>query len=134
MLKNEDFDRSEAVQYWMGSLGGRDTVGSTKYQWKLRLRKFCKWLGKTSDELIDERKEDLKNDDDRIRHRAEMVVKEYLRVLEDKGLSPNTIRTYFAAIRSFYQHNYAELNFLRRDALKVINVTEGAKAATQEEI
>jgi hypothetical protein len=55
-LNKEEFERSEAVQYWMDSLKGRDTVGSTKYQWKLRLRKFCNWLGKTPDELIDERK------------------------------------------------------------------------------
>jgi integrase len=133
-LKKQDFERFEAVQYWMNSLGGRDTVGSSKYQWKLRLRKFCEWLGKTPDELIFERKSDLKSDDDRIRHRAEMVVKKYLRVLEDNGLSPNTIRTYFAAIRSFYQRNYAELKFFRRDAPKVITVAEGAKAANQEEI
>jgi integrase len=76
----------------------------------------------------------LKNDDDRIRHRAEMDVKKYLRFLEEEGLNPNTRRTYFAAIRSFYQRNYAELKFFLRDGLKVITVTEGAKAATKEEV
>jgi len=134
MLKKEDFERSEAVQYWMDSLKGRDEVGGTKYQWKLRLRKFCNWLGKTPDELIDERKSDLKSDDDRIRHRAEMDVKKYLRFLEEEGLSPNTRKTYFAAIRNFYQRNYTELKFFRRDSPTGVNVTEGSKAATTEEI
>ena len=96
MLKKEDFERSEIVQYRMGLLGGRDAVDSTKYQWKLRLRMFCERLGKTPDELIDERKEDLKSVDDRVRHRAEMNLKQYLRVLENRGVSPNSRRTYFA--------------------------------------
>lgn len=118
----------------MDSLGGRDTVGSTKYQWKLRLRKFCNWLGKTPDELIEERKKELKSDDDRVKHHSELVVKRYMRFLEDKGLSPNTRRTYFSAIRSFYQRNYAELKFFRRDGPKTVTVTEGSTAATREDI
>ena len=134
MLKKEDFEGFESIKYWMDSLKGRDSVGSTKYQWKLRLRKFCEWLGKTPDDLIDERKEDLKSEDDRIKHRAEMKVKQYLQVLESQGLSPNTRRTYFGAIRNFYQRNYAELKFFRRDGPKGVTVIEGAKAATQQNI
>jgi integrase len=63
-----------------------------------------------------------------------MTVKKYLRVLEEKRLAPNTRRNYFAAIRNFYQRNYAELKFFRRDGPRVMTVTEGAKAATKEEI
>lgn len=133
-MKKEDFEKFEAVKYWMSSLAGKDTVGSTKYGWKLRLRKFCEWLGKTPDELIAERKEELKNTDDKVRHRAEMTLKRYLRFLEEQGLSPNARRTYFTAIRNFYQRNYVELKFFRRDGPKVMTVTEGSKAANKEDI
>lgn len=133
-MKKEDFERSEAVQYWMDSLKGRDTVGSTKYQWKLRLRKFCEWLGKTPDELIEKRKEELKSEDDRVKHHTELIIKKYMRVLEEKGLSPNTRRSYFTAIRSFYQRNYAELKFFRRDGPRTVTITEGTTAATREDI
>jgi len=133
-LKKEDFENFESVKYWMSSLQGKDTVGSTKYGWKLRLRKFCEWLGKTPDELIAERKEEMKNEDDKVRHHAEMVLKSYLKFLEEKGLSPNARRTYFTAIRNFYQRNYVELKFFRRDGPKVMTVTEGSKAANKEDI
>jgi hypothetical protein len=105
-LNKEDFERSETVRYWMDSLKGRDAVGSTKYQWKLRPRKFCNWLGKTPDELVDERKQELKSDDDRIRHRAEMTVKKYMRVLEEKGCARILLQQQLYSLSKDYQVLY----------------------------
>jgi len=130
-LEFEDF---ESVRDWMDSLPGRDGTATTKYEWKLRLRRFCEWLGKTPDELISERREDMKSEDPKVRHRAEMYVKRFLKVLDDEGLSPNTRRTYYGAIRSFYKRNYQELTFFRGDGPGNESVTEGSRAASKEDI
>ena len=134
-LDKAGFEDFESVRYWMDSLPGEAGTGTTKYQWKLRLRSFCNWLGKTPDELISERKEDLKSDDSRVRHRAEMSVKRFLKYLsEERQLAPNTRRTYYTAIRSFYKRSYQELTFFRGDGPRAEAVTEGSTAATKEEI
>lgn len=130
-MDKEEFESFESVRYWMDSLQGSE---STKYQWELRLRKFCEWLGKTPDELIAERKEDIKSEDPKIRHRAEMYVKGFLKTLADEGLAPNARRTYFSAIRNFYKRNYQELMFFRGDGPGTESVTEGSKAASKEDI
>jgi site-specific recombinase XerD len=118
----------------MDSLPGNDTVGSTKYAWKARLKRLCLFTGKTPDQLIEERKQDLKSEDPRAQHRAEMEVKRFLRSLEEEGKSPNYRITYFTAIRSFYKRNYLELKFQRREGPPSIVVTDGARAATKEEV
>jgi hypothetical protein len=129
-----EIDEYEAVKYWMSSLPGRDGTGTTKYHWKKQLAEFCKWVGKTPDDLIRERKEDLASTDDKVRHRAELKLKEFIRVLEDQGKAPSTQRNYFMAVRNFYMRNYAELKFFRQDSPRVETVSEGAIAATKSDI
>jgi len=94
----------------MYSLQGSE---STKYQGELRLRK-CEWLGETPDKLIAERKEDMKSEDPKVRHRAEMYVKRFLKTLADEGVAPNTRRTYFYRHKEFLQEKLSGTNFLSR--------------------
>ena len=72
-MDKQKFEGFESVKYWMDSLPGADRTGSTKYGWKLRLRKYCEWLGKTPDELIAERKQELKSEDMKVQRHAETL-------------------------------------------------------------
>jgi len=85
--------------------------------------------------LIAERKLEAKSDDGKVQHRKEMLVKKYLKHLEEeRQLAPNTRRTYFTAIRSFFQRNYLPLTFMRREGPPLMRVQEGSRAATKQEI
>jgi len=134
-MDKEAFEQQESVKYWMDSLPGKDGVHTTKYMWKIRLRKFCMWAGKMPDELIAERKVEAKSEDGKIQHAKEMLVKKYLKYLEEeRELAPNSRRVYFTAIRNFFQRNYLPLTFMRREGPPVARVLEGSRAATKEEI
>jgi len=89
-MEKAEFENSLSVKYWMDSLNSKAGPHSTKYIWKHHLKRFCEWLGKTPDQLIEERKQHLKSDDERVKHEAEMELKRFLTSLEDEGLSPNT--------------------------------------------
>lgn len=128
------FENSLSVKYWMDSLNSKAGPHSTKYIWKHHLKRFCGWLGKTPDQLVQERKMQQKSDDERVKHQAEMQLKRFLGILEDEGLSPNTRRSYFMAIRNFYKRNYLELQFFRGDGPSTRTVVEGRRAASKDNI
>ena len=128
------FEDSVSVQFWMDSLPSKAGPHGTKYVWLHHLKRFCSWIGKTPDLLIEERKRDLQSDDPRVRHRAEMDVKRFLKFLEEQGLSDNTRRVYFMAIRNFYKRNYYPLEFFRGEGPGNQTVVEGRRAASKEDI
>lgn len=133
-MDKKEFLNSLSVKYWMDSLKSKGGPHSTKYVWKHHLKRFCDWIGKTPDQLIEERKAHLKSEDQRVNHQAEMQVKKFIKHLEEEGLSPNTRRSYFMAIRNFYQRNYVELHFFRGDGPGNQTVMEGRRAASKEDI
>ena len=133
-MDKQEFLNSVSVKYWMDSLNSKTGPHSTKYVWKHHLKRFCDWAGKTPDQLVAERKEQLKSDDRRVNHQAEMTVKQFLAYLEEEGLSPNTRKSYFMAIRNFYKRNYLELSFFRGDGPGNQTVQEGRRAASKSDI
>jgi integrase len=86
------------------------------------------------DEMIAERKEQLKSEDPKVRHTYEHHVKRFVKELESRGLAPNTIKTYYHAIQSFFKRNYLPLELMRGDSPKAESVLEGCRAATKEDI
>jgi len=118
----------------MDSLKGKDGSHSTKYVWRHHFKRFCDWMGKTPDELIEERKRDLQSNDERVKHGVEMKVKEFLKFLEEQHLSANTRNCYFMAVRNFYKRNYYELHFFKGDGPGNQTVQEGTRAASKEDI
>jgi len=133
-MNQVEFDKQFSVKYWMDNLNGKSGPHTTKYIFKRNFKKYCEWIEKTPDQLVEERKQHLKDDDKRVNHLAEMDVKRFLAHLEDKGLSPNTVRGYFMAIRNFYQRNYLELSFFRGDIRFTHTVQEGTRAANKDDI
>jgi hypothetical protein len=133
-MKDEEFEDSATLKYWLDSLKGNDSSHSTKYIWKHHLKRFCNWADKTPDKLIEERKEQLLNEDKHVQHQTETRVKEFLKALEDQGLAANTRGSYFMAIRNFYKRNYQELYFFRGDGPGNETSQEGVRAASKEDI
>ncbi len=124
----------DSVKFWLSQLNPATGIHSTKYHFLHDLKKHCELLGNSPDELVRERKEDLKSDDERVRHTAEVNLKTFMNYLREKGLAPNTRENYFTSIRSFYKRNYLELQFFRNGRPKGSTAKEGAKAATKEDI
>ncbi len=91
----------DSVKFWLSQLNPATGIHSTKYHFLHDLKKHCELLGNSPDELVRERKEDLKSDDERVRHTAEVNLKTFMNYLQEKGLAPNTRKNYFTSIRSF---------------------------------
>ena len=85
---------------------GRAISESTRETYFIYIRRFCDFCGKTPDELIDERKRDVKNDDIFIVRRHEEKLKGFANYLREEGYSSNTIATATGAIKSLYKSNY----------------------------
>lgn len=133
-LDKNEFENCVAVKFWLDSLPSKSGPHSTKYVWLHHLKRFCDWIGKSPDQLIEERKHDNGCEDERVKHRAEMKVKQFIKHLEEQGLSANTRNSYFMAIRNFYKRNYYELHFFRGDGPGNQTVQEGTRAASKEDI
>jgi integrase len=102
----------ESVVRWHTKLkaksGGRPT--STSRVWDHYLKLFCEKVAhKNPDELIAERREHLKSDDEFIRRKHEELVTKFILKLQKHGAPPNTVNTAVAGIRSFYAANYLPL-------------------------
>jgi integrase/recombinase XerD len=88
-----------------------DKSGSkhTEREYSRGLKTFCDWIGKNPDQLIAERKAELKESDTEMN--AENKVREFCAVLENKKtITRTTIATkYHAPIKSFYSYNNVPL-------------------------
>jgi integrase len=129
-----DLEKFKTVADWIRGLKGNSEPHSTKYSWLHHLKRFCAWVGKTPDELIEERKVQLQSNDRSVQHMAEKNLQDFLNYLEEQGLSPNTRKSYFMAIRNFYKRNYYELTFFRGDGPGDEVTQEGTRAASKEDI
>ena len=141
MVEDAKFLESLSVKTWLDGLGVNTDKFSTKYLWTHALAEFCRWIDKSPDMLIEQRRKDLKSDDPRFRHRLELEVKRFLNVLASEGfgdkkkpLGTARQKTFFTAIRSFFKRNYYGLEFFRGDAPQWEPVSPGTRAATKEDI
>ncbi len=108
-------ERFPSVKYWVDGLTCREV---TKRSYLLYFRAFCRWLKKSPEELVVERKEDLKSDDLRVQHAAEHQVTRYVNYLKGLNRAPDTVRGAYYSVRSFYEGNYLALTFRSNQAPK----------------
>ena len=113
-MYNEFQSENESVRYWMDTLANR--AEATKESYLKHLKAFCEALGKTPDELIAQRKQDLKNDDIYVRHRVELLLKKHIANLDKEGASISTQKLRYASVRSFFECHYMRLELRRSDA------------------
>lgn len=103
-----------AQQYWMIEMSNR--APSTKEKYNKMLEMFCDWLKKTPDQILEERKQDLKLEGPREKHRYETFLKGFDSYLKDnKKYSISSRQIAWAAIKSFFEVNYMRLETRRGD-------------------
>ena len=107
----ENLEVYDAVKRWhlkLRTKSGRET--STQRVWDHYLNIFLEKVAhKDPDELIAERRQHLKSDDQLIRRQHEELVTKFVSELQSQGAPSNTVKTAVAGIRSFYSANYVDL-------------------------
>ena len=100
----------KASKLWLTAIQ-TDKRGSkhTEREYCRGLKAFCDWIGKTPDQLIAERKAELKDSETEMD--AENKLREFCAVLENKKtVTRTTIATkYHAPVKSFYSYNNVPL-------------------------
>jgi len=122
----------ESVKRWLSAVHADHTGSSETRECYLRwFKRFCDWLGKTPDQLIEERKAQVKSEDMTVKREAEETLRSFCNYLEQKeGSSRSTVLAYHSAVKSFYKYNYLPLQL--RTPKK--HAPRGVKPHTQEEI
>ncbi len=93
----------DSLNYWTMELKGKAPATQQRYQYYFS--KFCKFTGKTPNELIEKRHSDLKQDDPREQREIENILRDYANELKAKGKSPATQQIAYAAVKSFFDTN-----------------------------
>jgi integrase len=84
----------------------------------------------TADELLAQRKRDLRADDIREQRQIETLLIKFMANQDQQGFSPATRQRLFAAVRSFFEINYVPLRMRHGDYPQGESV--GVRAATKE--
>jgi len=104
LLAKYGWSEQESVKRWVGKLKTK-RYAEACFRWGLRIH--CEEIGKTPDQLINERVKQIASSDPRIRSEAEdTVLRIYSKIAEQKqGMAIN----YFRKMKSFYKHNFCPL-------------------------
>jgi len=119
-----------AIQYWQSELATRED--STKQRYQQYFNEFLSFVGKTPDELIVQRQQDLLNPDRKIQRRIESSLLAFLAKKKIEGYAVATRQIYFASIRSFFEIHYFPLIMRKGDY--PTGDSNGVKRATKEAI
>jgi len=117
-MTNPESDKS--VNRWLTKLRAKSrsldfSKSSTKRAGIYWLKRYCKYLKRNPDTLLNERMKDLESTSELVRRKHEEHVEEFSIMLESKEYAPhkkyapNTVATAIGMIRSFYKSNYAPL-------------------------
>jgi site-specific recombinase XerD/uncharacterized coiled-coil protein SlyX len=116
------------MNYWIGELANKAPGTRLKYQ--DYFTKFCVFTKKTPNELIEQRKVDLRAEDPREQRGIECLLKAFMVQLKDQGNSPATQQVAFAAVKSFFESNEYPLRTKRSDYPKGESL--GSRAITKQ--
>jgi len=105
----DEYERYESVQRWLTRLRKKGDSINTRDMYLRSLRRFCEYAEMTPDMLIEERDMDIRSGDRFERRHAEERLDGWFVELEKQGLARSSCVAYYNAIRSFYRHNYMEL-------------------------
>jgi integrase len=120
----------DSMNYWMGELASKAPATKLKYQ--AYFQKFCAFTKKSPDELIAQRKTDMKADDPREQRGIENCLKGFILQLREGGNSPATQQIGYASIKSFFESNEYPLRMKRSDYPKGESL--GVRAITKPAI
>lgn len=125
-------EKYETVKRWINGVQA-DHIGSiyTERSYLRSLKRFVKWTKKNPDQLIKERKQQLKSEDQTVKRKAEETLRSFCLYLEkEKGLKRSSVISYHSALKSFYRYNYVPLQLRTPKKISV----HGLTPHTHEEI
>ena len=76
----------EAMNYWLNDLSSKSLSTRTKYQ--TSFQQFCTYANKSPNELIAQRKQDMKAEDPREARNCENLLKGFINKLRSEEYSP----------------------------------------------
>jgi integrase len=124
------FEQYDTVKRWINGIQVDHTGSHHTTSYYLRwLKKFVDWIGKNPDQLIEERKQQLKSEDMTVKRKAEEELRRSSAELEEE-YKRSTIRTIHSTVKSFYKYNYVPLQL--RTPKKI--ASHGLQPHTTEEI
>jgi len=107
LVNTEDLENFDSVKRWTVSILKSPRGEGTVRGYLKRLRIFCEWAGKTPDQLIEERVQDLKSDDVKTRARAEETLDQFY--ADYKARSQTNAVYIHKVVKSFYNANHLPL-------------------------
>ncbi len=119
-----------AMQYWQSELANKEE--GTKQRYQEYFNEFLSFVGKTPDELIVQRQQNLLNPDRKIQRGVESLLLAFLAKKKAEGYAVATRQIYFASIRSFFEIHYFPLIMRKGDY--PTGDSNGVKRATKEAI
>lgn len=105
---------------------------ATREKYRSYFLKFCEWIGKTPDQLVEQREKDLKGEDPKEQRRIESSLKGFVAFLGREGSSVSTQQVAYAAVRSFFEMHYQPLRMRRGEYPS--GEALGSRVATKEDI
>lgn len=108
MLSRYDRLREDpAVDSWLTNVAApRGRSNNTETLYLSSLDRFCRFTKKTPGELIaDIEDSETRKEEKNAKQRTRLLVAKFIESLRDRGLSPMTIKSHVAAVRSFYSHS-----------------------------
>lgn len=99
---------TQEIEYWLSEMSNRSKGTREKYASIMDL--FCKWLNKSPEQIIQERKQDLKAEEPREQRRYESYLKAFMAYLkEEKHWAISSQQVAWSAVKSFFDTHYYPL-------------------------
>lgn len=99
-----------SVSRWMNQVFSSGISSEpTKRNYLHFLGRYTAFMGKNPDDIIAERQEDLRSQEEIERRRHEEQLQRFQLKLREEGLAPGSVRHAHAVIKSFYRGNYCDL-------------------------
>jgi site-specific recombinase XerD len=99
----------ETGRRWISTVQAEKTGSlKTQLEYAYRLRKFCLHVNRNPDQLIEDRKNDLKAETEVEQRKTEELVRDFFNLQAEKSTRLSA-KAYHGALRSFYKYNYMSL-------------------------
>jgi len=107
---------------------------NTRKEYRNGLQRFSQWFGKTADEILAMRKEDLKSPEQFQRRRFERELEKFHTYLKEEGQSTNSARTYCLGLRQFFRYYEVPIVLRRGSDVGKVVLTDKTYPLTIEDI
>lgn len=107
---------------------------NTRKEYRNGLQRFSAWFGKTADEILEMRKEDLESKDSFQRKRFERELERFHAYLKEQGAATNSARTLCLGLRQFFNYYEVGVKLKRGSAVGKAVLTEKTYPLTIEDL